>query len=69
MGSGALESRKCDYCNKLPSDYYCRKKVKGTGILIEDQDGEICGKVLCTVCQMEWGNPEDFANCCNEHQL
>lgn len=67
IGTGTLESAKCNICNKNPSNHYCRHIVRGTGVYIEGQKEEICGKLTCMVCKLDWGNPEDYANCCKEH--
>ena len=34
--TGQLESGTCNYCNSIPSNHYCRAKVKGSGIKLVD---------------------------------
>ena len=51
--TGQLESGTCNYCNSIPSNHYCRAKVKGSGIKISGSNEEICGKLSCMVCRSE----------------
>ena len=67
LPSGGLESGTCHFCNSNPSNHYCRTRVKGSGITIEGEMGEICGILACMICRMNWGNPEDYANRCKDH--
>ena len=58
--TSALVSKKCHYCGLLPSDHYCRKKVKGSGVVIQGkEEEEICRKLSCMVCRMKWSELED----------
>ena len=60
-------SNTCNFCISVPSNHYCRKRVKGSGITIEGEMEEICGKLSCMICRMKWGEPEKYAKGCNDH--
>ena len=65
--SSALVSKKCNYCGLLPSNHYCRKKKKGSGVVIEgEEEEEICGKLSCFACREKWGAAEEFLNRCRD---
>ena len=46
--TGQLESGTCNYCNSIPSNHYCRAKVKGSGIKISGSDDKSVGN--CHAC-------------------
>ena len=68
-GSGALESKKCDFCHDgMPTNHYCRHPLRGSSIYVEGSDEEICGKAACFECRNKWGsNAEDYTNRCVQH--
>ena len=63
-----LELKLCDYCSNMPTNHFCRHKISNSGIFIEGECDEICGKASCAVCRSTWGDPEEFANRCRMHK-
>ena len=68
-GSGALESKPCFYCKKLPSNHYCLAEVRDSNVVAEGEESKhICGRNSCILCRSNWGEPEDFASVCVDHK-
>ncbi len=69
LGSGALETEKCDFC-PMPTNHFCRFTLPSSNITIQGKEGEpICGAVACMNCKLLWpGEPEDYANRCRAHK-
>ena len=68
-GSGALESKPCFYCKKLPSNHHCLAEVRDSNVAVEGEESKhICGRNSCILCRSNWGKPEDFASVCIDHK-
>ena len=66
---GSFVSKKCDYCDIIPTNHYCTSPKHGYMIFMEGNDTvEVCGNASCFECRGKWGDAEDFASRCNLHK-